>query len=114
MTPELFPGDVVIASFPGAFVTKTRPALVLSSALYHATRPDVILGVITSRSAVPLCPTDFQIVDWPQAGLHAPSTFRLYVVTLLQSDVRPIGKLSTGDWNEVTRCIAIGLNGSAR
>jgi mRNA-degrading endonuclease toxin of MazEF toxin-antitoxin module len=43
----LNPGDVVIAAFPGAEVTKTRPVFVISTADDH--RPDVILALITTK-----------------------------------------------------------------
>lgn len=42
------PGDVVTVDFPGVTGVKRRPAVILSSATYHANRPDVIVGLITS------------------------------------------------------------------
>jgi mRNA interferase MazF len=42
------PGDIMTVDFPGATGVKRRPAVVVSSPLYHTHRPDVILGVITS------------------------------------------------------------------
>jgi len=42
-------GDIVVTDFPGATGTKRRPAVVLSSDRYHETRPDSIIGVITSN-----------------------------------------------------------------
>ncbi len=101
----------MIAAFPGAQITKTRPALVLSTAVYQRSRPDVILGLITTRPADPLCPTDCEIAGWKAAGLHAPSCFRLYLVTLLQRDVRVVGRLSASDWKEVQRRVQLGLTG---
>jgi mRNA interferase MazF len=44
------PGDVVTVNFPGATGIKHPPAVVLSSTIYHANRPDVIVGLITSRT----------------------------------------------------------------
>jgi mRNA interferase MazF len=41
-------GDKVKVDFPGVTGVKRRPAVVLSSATYHATRPDVIVGLITT------------------------------------------------------------------
>ena len=67
------PGDVVIVAFPGAQLTKTRPAIVLSTEDYHRHRPDVIVGIITTQTPQPLTPTDCALLDWKQAGLHAPS-----------------------------------------
>ena len=42
------PGDVVVTAFPGAELIKRRPAVILSSERYNASRPDVMLGIITS------------------------------------------------------------------
>jgi len=50
-------GDVVVIDFPGVQGIKRRPAVVLSSAAYHTSRPDVVVGLITSR-AVAAGPTD--------------------------------------------------------
>jgi mRNA interferase MazF len=104
-------GDVVIAAFPGAQMTKTRPAVVLSTAAYHEHGADVIVGLITTKSADPLRPTDSDIKAWRTAGLHAPSRFRLYVATLLQRDVRVVGRLAPDDWQEIRRRIQIGIGG---
>lgn len=108
------PGDIVIAAFPGARITKTRPAVVLSTAVYQRHRPDVILGLITTRPTDPPCPTDCEITNWKAAGLHAPSCFRLYLVTLLQRDVRVVGRLADNDWNEVRQRVQLGLIGVGR
>ncbi|MDQ3930548.1 MAG: type II toxin-antitoxin system PemK/MazF family toxin, partial [Chloroflexota bacterium] len=53
------PGDVVILDFPGVQGTKRRPAVVLSSDTYHATRPDLIVGLITSQTTVANNPSDY-------------------------------------------------------
>ena len=103
------PGEVVISAFPGARVTKTRPAVVLSTEEYHRYRPDVVLGLITTQPPETLSPTDCEIREWKPAGLHAPSFFRLYLVTLLQRDVRVIGRLSESDWRAALGCMRIGL-----
>ena len=105
------PGDVVICAFPGAHLTKTRPGVILSTTEYHGHRPDVIISLITTKQAYPLCPTDCEIQDWKAAGLHAPSCFRLYLVTLLQRDVRIIGALTQRDWQTIRQRVATGLIG---
>ena len=92
------PGDVVVCAFPGARLTKTRPAVVLSTENYHRHRPDVVVGLITTQTPKPLVPTDCELRDWRQAGLRAPSFFRLFPVTLPQREVRLIGRLSDLDW----------------
>ena len=83
----------------------------MSTTLYQRHRPDVILGLITTKPADPLCPTDCDISDWKSAGLHAPSCFRLYLVTLLQDDVRVVGRLADNDWQEVQRRVHAGILG---
>jgi mRNA-degrading endonuclease toxin of MazEF toxin-antitoxin module len=43
----LKPGDVVIGMLPGAFETKVRPAVVISSEAYLRERPEVLVGILT-------------------------------------------------------------------
>jgi mRNA interferase MazF len=105
----LKPGDVVIGAFPGAQLTKTRPAVVLSSEDYHRHRPDVIVGIITTQAPASMAPTDCALKEWKQAGLHSPSYFRLYPVTLPQHEVRLIGRLSDSDWANVRLCFREGF-----
>jgi mRNA-degrading endonuclease toxin of MazEF toxin-antitoxin module len=60
-------GDVVLLPFPFADLTSTkvRPALVLSSSLYHKSEPDIIVAAITSN--VPLT-KDLQITPSKTGG----------------------------------------------
>ena len=104
------PGDVVIGAFPGAQLTKTRPAVVLSTEDYHRHRPDVVVGLITTQPPKPLAPTDCVLLDWKQAGLHTASYFRLFPVTLSQREVRLIGRLSDSDWTSVRACFKAGFS----
>ena len=105
------PGDVVVGAFPGADTTKVRPAVVLSTEIYHRHRPDIIVGLITTQPPKDLAPTDCVLRDWQQAGLHQPSFFRLFPVTLLQRDVRLILRLSEPDWTSVRECFKAGFGG---
>ncbi|CAK0741159.1 mRNA interferase MazF [Gammaproteobacteria bacterium] len=75
------PGDVVVLDFPGVTGIKRRPAVVLSSTVYHASRPDVVVGLITSQ-AIALSPTDYLLQDWAGTGLRVPSVFRSFFATL--------------------------------
>jgi mRNA interferase MazF len=75
------PGDIVILDFPGIQRTKRRPAVVLSSNTYHTTRPDLIIGLITSQIATANNPSDILLQDWGSAGLRLPSAFRSFIVT---------------------------------
>jgi mRNA interferase MazF len=107
----LKPGDVVVGAFPGAETTKARPAVVLSTELYERRRPDVVLGLITTQPPKQLAPTDCELHDWKQAGLHQPSFFRLFPVTLPQREARRIGRLSDSDWHSVRACFKAGFDG---
>lgn len=106
----LNPGDVVVLDFPGVTGVKRRPAVVLSSATYHAARPDIIVGLITSQTASALAPTDYALQDWPVAGLRVASAFRSFIVTLPASTnpVR-IGSLSERDWKGVRTAVKQAL-----
>jgi mRNA interferase MazF len=108
----LKPGDFIVAAFPGARLTKTRPAVVLSTEAYHRNRPDVIVGLVTSRAPNFLVPTDCALLDWRQAGLHSVSYFRLFLVTLPQREVRLVGRLSDSDWESVQKCFESGFIGA--
>jgi mRNA interferase MazF len=103
------PGDVVAVEFPGATGIKRRPAVIVSSQLYHAIRPDVILGVITSPIAEATSSLYCLLQEWRAAGLRLPSAFRSYFATALLSDVRQIGRLSPSDWSEVQRRVALAI-----
>jgi mRNA interferase MazF len=103
------PGDVVVLDFPGVTGVKRRPAVAVSSAAYHASRPDVVVGLITSQ-AIALGPTDCLLQDWAQAGLRAPSVFRSFFATLPPS-THPVGvgHLSDRDWHGVCACVRLAL-----
>jgi mRNA interferase MazF len=62
---------VVIGILVGAQETKVRPAVVIASATYLTERPDVLVGILTTK--VPQAPgtTDYMLVDWRAAGLSA-------------------------------------------
>jgi mRNA interferase MazF len=98
--------DVVVLDFPGVQGVKRRPAVVLSSNTYHTTRPDVIVGLITSQTASALAPTDYLLEDWAAAGLRLASTFRAFIVTIPASSlIAHIGQLSDRDWEGVSSCV---------
>jgi len=102
-------GDVVTVDFPAVTGIKRRPAVVLSSETYHATRPDVIVGLITSQTKN-LGVTDYVLQDWQISGLRVPSVFRSFIVTLPPSaNLVIIGKLSEQDWQGVKNCVKLSL-----
>jgi mRNA interferase MazF len=104
------PGDVVVADFPGITGIKRRPALVVSTDAYQAARPDVVLGLLTGQVSVATSPTDYQLKDWDGAGLHHPTAFRTFLITLPQTDlVAVIGHLSERDWVAVQERLQLSL-----
>lgn len=104
------PGDVVTVPFRGVTGVKQRPAVVLSSDLYRANRPDVILGLLTTQTSAATTPTDYTLVDWMAAGLHRASAFRAFLVTVPRSDVLAhIGHLSEQDWQQVCARMNLAL-----
>jgi len=103
-------GDVVWIEFPGVVQTKRRPAVILSSATYHVSRPDVIVGLVTSQTSKSLSPTDHIIQDWQAAGLRVPSAFRAFIVTLPRTAVvHVMGRLAKADWDEVVARVKLAL-----
>lgn len=104
------PRELVVVDFPGAQGVKRRPALVISSDGYHQSRPDVILGLITSQSPSRLGTTDHLLKDWKIAGLNKPSTFRAFLVTLPQTAISAaIGRASDSDWTAIQDCVRAAL-----
>jgi len=101
----LTPGDVVTANFPGVQATKRRPCVVVSTTQYHQTRPDVILGLLTSRTASATQFSDCLLQDRASAGLYKPSAFRSFLFTLAASSVTAVGRLSDRDWQAVQQCL---------
>jgi mRNA interferase MazF len=89
---------------------KRRPAVVLSSDAYHAARPDVIIGLITSQTASAVGATDCLLQNWSASGLHLPSAFRAFLATLPRSAVSAkIGRLSSRDLDRARQCVRIAL-----
>ena|SRR5438874_6643452 len=99
-------GDVVVVTFAGAVTTKRRPAIIVSSDVYHANRPDIIVAVVTTNVAAAITPTDYVLQDWAAAGLKMPSAFRVYLMMTMRNDIRVIGHLSERDWKSVQQCLA--------
>ncbi len=81
----------------GAQETKVRPAVVIASATYLAERPDVLVGILTTRLPEAPGSTDYILLDWRSAGLREESCFRTYVLTTHRSELTVIGHLSARD-----------------
>ena len=95
------PGDVVVGVLVGAQETKVRPAVVIASATYLVERPDVLVGILTTKLPGTPGTTDHILLDWRAAGLRAESCFRAYVLTAHRSELTVIGHLSPRDWDSV-------------
>ena len=103
-------GDVVLLDFPGVKQTKRRPAVIVSSALYHQQRTDVVVGLITSQIAGATAATDHILRDWHHVGLRQPSAYKTFLTTVPRSAIsRRIGKLSNRDWRSVLKCLQLAL-----
>ena len=96
--------DVVLVPFPFSDLstTKARPAVVVSSALYHATEPDLLLTALTSKVAAATGPFDYVLSDWRAAGLRRPSALKPVLFTLDPARVlHRIGALTPTDMAQV-------------
>lgn len=105
----LKPGDVVTVEFPGVEGIKRRPVVVVSTDQYHRSRPDIIVGLLTSQiSSNPLA-SDHVLQDWAAAGLNRPSMFRTFLATMPATAFTVIGHLTDDDWEAVQRCLQASL-----
>lgn len=102
-------GTVVTSIFPGVVNSKRRPAVVISSKIYHQQRPDMILALITTNIASATSATDYILQDWSTANLNRPSAVRIFLFTLPRYEINEIGELSERDWAEVQKCLQIAL-----
>ena len=107
-------GDVVLIPFPytDLSATKTRPAVVVSSELYHELRSELLLAFLSSRIAAADPRLDYILVDWKEAGLLKP-TFMRPKIAAIESElvVYHTGVLSDRDLAGVDACLrrALGL-----
>jgi hypothetical protein len=101
----LKPGDVVVGTLAGAVETKIRPAVVIASSGYLAERPNVLVGILTTRPPARITSSDCVLLDWQSAGLRAESYFRAYVLTIHRSDLSVFEHPSDRDWDHVKACV---------
>jgi mRNA-degrading endonuclease toxin of MazEF toxin-antitoxin module len=98
----------VLGVLPGAAETKVRPAVVIASDIYLVERPDVLVGILTTK--LPRNTSmDYVLLDWQSAGLRAVSCFRVYVLTIHRSKLTLIGRLSEQDWTQVRTRVRIAF-----
>ncbi len=111
-------GDVVLIPFPftDLSATKTRPAVVVSSAVYHSVRSEMLLAYISSQVTKADPMLDHVLMDWALAGLPRPSFVRPKLAAVEPSlIVHQVGKLSASDMFELDRrlWLALGLQDTA-
>ena len=93
-------GDVVLVPFPftDQSAIKKRPAVVVSSAEYHAQRRDLVIMAITSQLRPRSAFGEFTVTEWKKAGLIAPSAVKPVLTTIDKRLVlRKLGQLQTPD-----------------
>jgi mRNA interferase MazF len=93
-------GDIVLVVFPFTNQTsaKKRPAVVISSAGYNTSRPDVIIMAVTSQLRPTSSTGEVWLRDWRQAGLLKPSAIKPVIATIEQGLVeRRLGGLQPDD-----------------
>lgn len=93
-------GEVVLVPFPftDQSGTKKRPAAVISTSSYNASRRDIVIMAITSQVRTPLGFGEAMVADWQAAGLIKQSVLKPVFTTLEQSLViRTMGRLSAAD-----------------
>ena len=106
-------GEVILVPFPFSDLsaTKVRPAVILSSATYHKSEPDLLVGAITSQIAGAIHSVDHVLKDWKSAGLKFPSAFKPVIFTLDPKRViHKVGMLSKSDLGQVDKRLKLALN----
>ncbi len=102
-------GDVVLVPFPftDQSGTKKRPAVVVSSHGYNASRRDIVIMVITSQARTPLGFGEAMVGDWQGAGLIKESVLKPVFTTIEQRLVlRVMGHLSAADIKALRELVA--------
>ncbi len=105
-------GDVVLVPFPftDQRASKQRPAVVVSSAVYHKERRDFILLAITSQTKTSGFSGEARIEHWQKAGLLKPSILKPVVATVERRLLRrKLGRLSEEDLGQLRRVLAVIL-----
>jgi mRNA interferase MazF len=93
-------GDVVLVPFPFTDQSglKKRPAVVVSSARYHAHRRDLVIMAITSQLRPQPAFGEATVAEWKKAGLIAPSAVKPVLTTIEKRLVlRKLGQLQQAD-----------------
>jgi len=101
-------GDIVLVPFPftDQTTTKHRPSVVVSSAVYHRERPDLILMAITSQVRLQTTVGEVVIHDWKNTGLIKPSVIKPIFTTVERRLVlKMLGHLSPVDQQSLKKVL---------
>ena len=101
-------GDIVLVPFPFTDQTgiKKRPAVIVSSAAYHAARRDVVIMAVTSQTRPAGAIGEVQVKDWKGAGLIKPSVIKPVITTIEQTLViRRLGQLRKEEQEALRKAI---------
>jgi len=93
-------GDVVKVTFPfdDKAESKLRPAVIVSSDLYHRHRPNVLVMALSSRLPANQNIGEFIVNDLKQAGLDRPTRIKAVIASASNERLREkIGSLSAMD-----------------
>ena len=102
-------GDVVLVPFPftDQSGTKKRPAVIVSSHGYNASRRDIVIMAITGQLRTPLSFGEAMVGDWQDAGLIKASVLKPVFTTIEQGlVVRIMGTLTATDIKTLREIVA--------
>lgn len=105
-------GDVVLIPFPytDLSATKTRPAVIVSSALYHQIRSEYLLAYVSSQVTQADSRLDYVLLDWEAAGLLKRSFVRPKIAAIAPAlIIHQIGTLSPHDQAALDDCLRRAL-----
>jgi mRNA interferase MazF len=103
-------GSVVLVPFPFTDLSaiRTRPAVVFSTEHYARSSGDLIIAMVTGQRHD--LPTDYELRDWREAGLLAPSWVRAKLATIAETLIRfSPGTLTDRDLQSVETRIRAAL-----
>lgn len=102
-------GDIILVPFPftDQSTVKRRPAVVVSNAAYHRSRPDLIIMAVTSQGRPAGTLGEVQIKNWQAAGLLKSSVVKPVLATIEQPLViKRLGRLTEEDQQPLKRALA--------
>lgn len=105
--------DLWLVNFPFSdlSMTKARPALVVSSDIYHQNEPDVVFAALTSNLVAAFNSTDYILQDWQGAGLKVATACKPLLATLSPTcAVFRIGHLRQVDAQEISKRLRLILD----